>query len=60
MVLAPKLGQFAREYPDVVPAVTTTNEGRFVTRVSCRSCVGSDRHSTRTALIVAGLANGPS
>src|SRR4249919_3075705 len=29
MVLAPKLGQFAREYPDVVLDVTTTNEGRF-------------------------------
>jgi DNA-binding transcriptional LysR family regulator len=29
MVLAPKLGTFAREYPDVVLDVTTTNEGRF-------------------------------
>jgi DNA-binding transcriptional LysR family regulator len=29
MVLAPKLAQFAREYPDVVLDVTTTNEGRF-------------------------------
>jgi len=29
MVLAPKLGQFAHEYPDVVLDVTTTNEGRF-------------------------------
>jgi DNA-binding transcriptional LysR family regulator len=29
MVLAPKLGLFAREYPDVVLDVTTTNEGRF-------------------------------
>src|SRR5207247_8675900 len=29
MVLAPKLGRFAREYPDVVLDVTTTNEGRF-------------------------------
>jgi len=29
MVLAPKLGQFAREYPDVVLDVTTTHEGRF-------------------------------
>jgi DNA-binding transcriptional LysR family regulator len=29
MVLAPRLGQFAREYPDVVLDVTTTNEGRF-------------------------------
>src|SRR6266545_1471674 len=29
MVLAPKLGQFARDYPDVVLDVTTTNEGRF-------------------------------
>jgi DNA-binding transcriptional LysR family regulator len=29
MVLAPKLGQFARAYPDVVLDVTTTNEGRF-------------------------------
>lgn len=29
MVLAPKLGQFARENPDVVLDVTTTNEGRF-------------------------------
>jgi DNA-binding transcriptional LysR family regulator len=29
MVLAPKLGRFAREYPDVVLEVTTTNEGRF-------------------------------
>src|SRR6059036_1276144 len=28
-VLAPKLGQFARDYPDVVLDVTTTNEGRF-------------------------------
>ncbi|HUZ70159.1 MAG TPA: LysR family transcriptional regulator [Candidatus Saccharimonadales bacterium] len=29
MVLAPKLGQFARDYPDVVLDVITTNEGRF-------------------------------
>ena len=29
MVLAPKLGQFARDYPDVVLDVTTTNEGHF-------------------------------
>src|SRR5712692_2315261 len=29
MVLAPKLGQFARAYSDVVLDVTTTNEGRF-------------------------------
>src|SRR6266542_1184714 len=29
MVLAPKLGQFARDYPDVVLDVTTTSEGRF-------------------------------
>ena len=29
MVLAPKLGQLAREYPDVVLDVTSTNEGRF-------------------------------
>jgi DNA-binding transcriptional LysR family regulator len=29
MVLAPKLGQFARDYPRVVLDVTTTNEGRF-------------------------------
>ena len=29
MVLAPKLGQFAREYPDVVLDVTTTEEGRL-------------------------------
>src|SRR5207244_1593064 len=29
MVLAPKLGRFAREYPDVVLDVTTTIEGRF-------------------------------
>ncbi len=29
MVLAPKLGRFARDYPDVVLDVTTTNEGRF-------------------------------
>jgi DNA-binding transcriptional LysR family regulator len=29
MLLAPKLGQFARDYPDVVLDVTTTNEGRF-------------------------------
>jgi DNA-binding transcriptional LysR family regulator len=29
MVLAPKLGQFARKYPDVVLDVITTNEGRF-------------------------------
>jgi DNA-binding transcriptional LysR family regulator len=29
MVLAPKLGQFARDYADVVLDVTTTNEGRF-------------------------------
>src|SRR2546422_2776789 len=29
MVLAPKLGQFARNYADVVLDVTTTNEGRF-------------------------------
>jgi len=29
LVLAPKLGQFARAYPDVVLDVTTTNEGRF-------------------------------
>src|SRR5437867_10959451 len=28
MVLAPKLGQFARAYPDVLLDVTTTNEGR--------------------------------
>jgi DNA-binding transcriptional LysR family regulator len=29
MVLAPKLGQFARKHPDVVLDVTTTEEGRF-------------------------------
>jgi DNA-binding transcriptional LysR family regulator len=29
MVLAPKLGRFARDYPDVVLDVTTTEEGRF-------------------------------
>src|SRR2546421_11389270 len=29
MVLAPKLGQFARDYPEIVLDVTTTNEGRF-------------------------------
>jgi len=29
MVLAPKLGQFAHNYPDVVLDVATTNEGRF-------------------------------
>jgi DNA-binding transcriptional LysR family regulator len=29
LVLAPKLGQFARAHPDVVLDVTTTNEGRF-------------------------------
>ena len=29
LVLAPKLGQFARAYPDIVLDVTTTNEGRF-------------------------------
>jgi DNA-binding transcriptional LysR family regulator len=29
MVLAPKLGQFARDYPDVVLDVTTTNQMRF-------------------------------
>ena len=29
MVLAPKLGQFARDYPDVVVDLTTTEEGRF-------------------------------
>jgi DNA-binding transcriptional LysR family regulator len=29
MVLAPKLGQFARKYPDVVLDVTTTEDGRF-------------------------------
>jgi DNA-binding transcriptional LysR family regulator len=29
MVLAPRLGQFARDFPDVVLDVTTTNEGRF-------------------------------
>jgi DNA-binding transcriptional LysR family regulator len=29
MVLAPRLGQFARDYPDVVLDVITTNEGRF-------------------------------
>ena len=29
MVLAPKLGQFARDYPDVILDVTNTNEGRF-------------------------------
>ena len=29
MVLAPRLGRFARDYPDVVLEVTTTNEGRF-------------------------------
>jgi len=29
MVLAPKLAQFARNYPDVVLDVTTTNESRF-------------------------------
>jgi DNA-binding transcriptional LysR family regulator len=29
LVLAPKLGQFARAYPDVVLDVTTTTEGRF-------------------------------
>ena len=29
LVLAPKLGQFARAYPDVILDVTTTNEGRF-------------------------------
>jgi DNA-binding transcriptional LysR family regulator len=28
MVLAPKLGQFLRDYPDVVLDVSTTNEGR--------------------------------
>ncbi len=28
MVLAPKLGQFARDYPDVVVDLTTTEEGR--------------------------------
>jgi DNA-binding transcriptional LysR family regulator len=29
MVLAPKLGRFARDFPDVVLDVTTTHEGRF-------------------------------
>ena len=29
MVLGPRLGQFAREFPDVVLEVTTANEGRF-------------------------------
>jgi DNA-binding transcriptional LysR family regulator len=29
MVLAPKLGQFARDYPDVVVDLTTTEEGRL-------------------------------
>jgi DNA-binding transcriptional LysR family regulator len=29
MVLAPKLARFAREYPDVVVDLTTTEEGRF-------------------------------
>src|SRR6185369_16544669 len=29
MVLAPKLGEFARKYPDIVLDVTTTNESRF-------------------------------
>lgn len=29
MVLAPKLGQFAGEFPDVLLDVTTTSEGRF-------------------------------
>lgn len=29
MVLAPKLAQFARDYPDVILDVTTTTEGRF-------------------------------
>ncbi|HTR04945.1 MAG TPA: LysR family transcriptional regulator [Thermoanaerobaculia bacterium] len=29
MVLAPKLGTFARKYPDVLLDVSTTNEGRF-------------------------------
>ena len=29
MILAPKIGQFARAYPDVVLEVTTTHEGRF-------------------------------
>lgn len=29
MVLAPRIGRFAREYPDVVLEVTTTHEGRF-------------------------------
>jgi len=29
MVLGPRLGQFAREFPDVVLDVTTANEGRF-------------------------------
>jgi len=29
MVLAPKIGRFARDYPDVVLDVTTTEEGRF-------------------------------
>lgn len=29
MVLAPKLGEFARDYPDVVLDVTTTNQMRF-------------------------------
>jgi DNA-binding transcriptional LysR family regulator len=29
MVLAPKLGQFARDYPDVLLDLTTTEEGRF-------------------------------
>jgi len=28
MVLAPKLGQFARDYPDIVVDLTTTEEGR--------------------------------
>src|SRR6476659_5477939 len=29
MVLAPKLGQFARDYPDIVVDLTTTEEGRM-------------------------------
>jgi DNA-binding transcriptional LysR family regulator len=29
MILAPKIGQFSRAYPDVVLEVTTTHEGRF-------------------------------
>jgi len=29
MVLAPKLGQFARDYPDIVVDLTTTEEGRL-------------------------------